>query len=231
MSMAEDINDILNSLSSIPMENISRVAEPDDADNETHAGDDTSAEWGVDTTPFNHELEMPNSIQQSIEALMKDTDDTRDSQYHISVCFREEGAQELYTSRETESAFGADAGWDLHCTTDATINPGETVHIDFGIGVSCTMNGDTPIPLLLMPRSSISKTPLRLANSIGLIDAGYRGNLKAAVDHRGTEPYTIKRGDRLFQLVAMPTQGMGWSTVGELDATERGDGGFGSTGR
>lgn len=227
--MSEDISNILNSLDSIPLENIRPATEADETEKDICVAADESMppDWGLDAETF----DMPDSIQQSIEALMKDTVEQVDSQYHINVSFREEGTQELYTNRETDTALGADAGWDLHCTKDTVIQPGETVFIDFGLGVSCTMDGGTPIPLLLMPRSSISKTPLRLANSVGLIDAGYRGNLKAAVDHRGTEPYTIKRGDRLFQLVAMPTQGMRWSTVSELDVTERGDGGFGSTGR
>ena len=54
----------------------------------------------------------------------------------------------------------------------------------------------------LMPRSSISKTPLRLANSIGLIDGGYRGELMAMCDNIKQEAYTVENGQRLFQIVA-----------------------------
>ena len=54
-----------------------------------------------------------------------------------------------------------------------------------------------------MPRSSIAKTPLRLCNSIGLIDGGYRGEIMAAVDNIKGEDYTVEPNQRLFQLVAM----------------------------
>ena len=235
MSGSLDMSDILTSMDNLPMQNISNSPEADEHDADKHdTGGDVPAEWSFGA---NHdtELEMPDSIQQSIEALMHDTVDpveTGDhSNYQLQVCFSEDGVSELYASRATEPSFGADAGWDLHCTHTTTINPGETVFIDFGLAACCSMRGNMPVPLLLVPRSSISKTPLRMSNSIGLIDAGYRGNLKAAVDHRGTEPYTIERGDRLFQLVAMPVQGMGWIPVSDLDVTERGDGAFGSTGR
>jgi dUTP pyrophosphatase len=85
----------------------------------------------------------------------------------------------------------------------------------------------------MLPRSSISKTPLRLANSVGLIDAGYRGMLLAAVDNRGAEPFTVRNGDRLFQISTpdlLPFDDI--RIVDEIPggATLRGSGGFGSTG-
>ena len=92
-----------------------------------------------------------------------------------------------------------DAGIDLFIIEKQTIKSGETVKINFGI--SCEANEN--IPYFLMPRSSISKTPLRLCNSIGLIDAGYRGEIMAAVDNIKDEDYTIDYGQRLFQIVAM----------------------------
>jgi dUTP pyrophosphatase len=81
-----------------------------------------------------------------------------------------------------------------------------------------------------MPRSSISKTPLRLSNSIGLIDPGYRGEIIAAVDNIKSEPYTAKPRQRLFQLAAMNGSSIHFSLVDELSETTRGMGGFGSTG-
>jgi dUTP pyrophosphatase len=82
---------------------------------------------------------------------------------------------------------------------------------------------------LIFPRSSISKTPLRLANSIGLIDAGYRGEILAAVDNIRGEDYTVKAGDRLVQAVAFNGGSISIKIVESLDATSRGEGGFGST--
>ena len=82
-----------------------------------------------------------------------------------------------------------------------------------------------------MPRSSISKTPLRLCNSIGLIDAGYRGEIIAAVDNIKEQSYKINVGERLFQLVAMNGSEINFELVSELTETDRGTGGFGSTGK
>jgi len=81
-----------------------------------------------------------------------------------------------------------------------------------------------------MPRSSISKTPLRLSNSIGLIDAGYRGEIMAAVDNIKSESITVSPGQRLFQLVAMDGSPIHFQLSNELSDTSRGKGGFGSTG-
>ena len=81
-----------------------------------------------------------------------------------------------------------------------------------------------------MPRSSISKTPIRLCNSVGLIDAGYRGEIMAAVDNIKQEDYTISVGQRLFQIVAMDGSPLSFELVDELSSTSRGAGGFGSTG-
>jgi dUTP pyrophosphatase len=82
-----------------------------------------------------------------------------------------------------------------------------------------------------MPRSSIAKTPLRQCNSIGLIDAGYRGEIMAAVDNIKNEAYTVEKGQRLFQLVAMDGSPIHFEIVDELTETTRGEGGFGSTGK
>ena len=84
---------------------------------------------------------------------------------------------------------------------------------------------------MLMPRSSIAKTPLRLSNSIGLIDAGYRGEIIAAVDNIKEQPHKISVGERLFQLVAMNGSKINFKLVSELTETDRGTGGFGSTGK
>ena len=120
-----------------------------------------------------------------------------------------------------------DAGLDLFVIEKQTISSGQTVRIKFGI--SCE-NMDKK-PYLLMPRSSISKTPLRLSNSIGLIDAGYRGEIMAAVDNVKREEYEIEKGQRLFQLVAMDGGPIYLELVEKLSQTNRGTGGFGSTGK
>eukprot|EP00922_Rhytidocystis_sp_ex-Travisia-forbesii_P052927 GHVS01078500.1.p1 GENE.GHVS01078500.1~~GHVS01078500.1.p1 ORF type:complete len:232 (-),score=84.53 GHVS01078500.1:262-957(-) len=83
---------------------------------------------------------------------------------------------------------------------------------------------------LLFPRSSISKTPLRLCNSVGVIDGGYRGEIMVVVDNIKQTPYTVKVGDRIVQAVAFDGKEMSFEVVERLDEkTARGAGGFGST--
>ena len=119
-----------------------------------------------------------------------------------------------------------DAGLDLFIIDSLTIPPGETAIIKSNIACENT----DEMPYLLMPRSSISKTPLRQCNSVGLIDAGYRGEIMAAVDNIKDIPYTVETGQRLFQLVSMDGAPITFEIVSELSQTDRGDGGFGSTG-
>lgn len=84
----------------------------------------------------------------------------------------------------------------------------------------------------IIPRSSIgAKTPLRLSNSIGCIDADYRGEIGVIYDNISDEDYTINTGDRIAQLIIMPCYHFKPQIVDVLPATERADGGFGSTGK
>ena len=84
---------------------------------------------------------------------------------------------------------------------------------------------------LLVPRSSMSKTPLRCANSIGVIDADYRGELSIAYENVSCNDYMIFRGDRIAQLIIVPIAMVDVLKVDELSETERGAGGYGSTGK
>tara|TARA_A100001037_G_scaffold135907_1_gene123119 strand:- start:363 stop:800 length:438 start_codon:yes stop_codon:yes gene_type:complete len=119
-----------------------------------------------------------------------------------------------------------DAGLDLFIINDQTINSGDSAKIH--LQISCE-NLESK-PFFLMARSSISKTPLRLCNAVGLIDGGYRGEIIAAVDNIKTEPFTLKSGQRLFQIVAMDGSPIQFEVVDTLSETERGSSGFGSTG-
>ncbi len=119
-----------------------------------------------------------------------------------------------------------DAGLDLFVLEDQTFAPGETQPIP--LGIQCEPADGRAY--LLIPRSSISKTPLRMANSIGLIDGGYRGELLAVCDNIKAAAHTVHRGDRLFQLVAMDGSPIEYELTDELSTSARGSGGFGSTG-
>ena len=120
-----------------------------------------------------------------------------------------------------------DAGLDLYVLEDIVFEPGETKLIK--LGISC--QPEDGIAYFLMPRSSISKTSLRMSNSIGLIDGGYRGEIMACCDNIKTEKYSVKEGERLFQLVAANCSEITYEIKDKLDDTSRGDRGFGSTGK
>ena len=126
-----------------------------------------------------------------------------------------------------------DSGIDLFCPETITIRPGETVKINLQIKCEALHDYDENcnVSYYLYPRSSIVKTPLRLSNSVGIIDAGYRGDIIACVDNIKNEPYTISQGDRLFQICAGNLKPIEFKVVEELSNTPRGSGGFGSTGR
>jgi len=127
-----------------------------------------------------------------------------------------------------------DAGFDLFCTSDAVAESALGQKLDLGCVAACF---DTRLGMFraywLLPRSSLSKTPIRMSNSVGLIDAGYRGALLAAVDNRSAAPFPVEQGTRLFQITAPDM--LPWHDVHIVDVipggdTLRGTGGFGSTG-
>ena len=94
------------------------------------------------------------------------------------------------------------------------------------LGIRCQPNAH----FMLLPRSSMgSKTLLRQSNSVGVIDASYRGTLALVVDNLGADDHSIVAGTRLCQIVGFRGQRIRWK-IGCIDETDRGEGGFGSTG-
>ena len=122
-----------------------------------------------------------------------------------------------------------DSGLDLFCPTDILVKAGETVKIDLQIQCEALKDYISNVSYYLYPRSSIVKTPLRLANSVGIIDAGYRGNIMAFVDNIKTEDYIVESGTRLFQICSSDLSPLTFELVNQLSDTSRGQGGFGST--
>jgi dUTP pyrophosphatase len=125
-----------------------------------------------------------------------------------------------------------DSGLDLFFTEEINIGPLETKLISLNIKCEAypTKDKEQSISYYLYPRSSISKTPLRMSNSVGIIDAGYRGSIKVSVDNRSNEPYIIEKGTRLFQLCSPTLSPISFELTDQLSETSRGEGGFGSTG-
>lgn len=129
-----------------------------------------------------------------------------------------------------------DAGFDLFVPTSFNCEEGTIVKIDFGIQCAAYMTSGHPTGYYLYPRSSLSKTSMRLANSVGIIDAGYRGNIIGMFDCNNRD-YDINQFDRLVQICSptlTPIYVELVSSVTELGAfagEERGGNGFGSSGR
>ena len=121
------------------------------------------------------------------------------------------------------------AGWDLTATSGELIKDKKAI---YGTGLS------VEIPKgyvgLLFPRSSIHNKTLRLSNSVGVIDSDYRGEIKAIFDQLDLFPRNAvlyQPGDRICQLIILPVPTIEWEESEELTNTERGSGGYGSTGR
>lgn len=119
------------------------------------------------------------------------------------------------------------AGLDLYCPFHIKVFADSQKKIPLGIAVEIPKGHMG----LLVPRSSISKTPLRCANSVGIIDADYRGELSIAYENISCSDYMIFRGDRIAQLIIVPIAVVDVEVAQTLSETERGAGGYGSTGK
>ena len=121
----------------------------------------------------------------------------------------------------------SDAGMDLVATE---IISNTTFQVTYGLGIA--MEIPDGMVGLVFPRSSIRNTELTLSNSVGVIDAGYRGELQATFNKlNGFESVAYKVGDRVAQIVIVPHPIVQFVEVDELSESKRGEGGFGSTGK
>ena len=122
-------------------------------------------------------------------------------------------------------AHATDAGADLRSPKECIIGARSSVVIDTGVHVE-------------LPRGTVgmikSKSGLNVKHNIageGVIDEGYTGSIRVKLYNLGDEPYTIRKGDKITQLVIMPVCHVEFERAENLETTERGDGGFGSTGK
>ena len=123
------------------------------------------------------------------------------------------------------------AGLDLRaCVADTlTLQPGATELIPTGI---CIYIADPGYAGLILPRSGLGhKHGIVLGNLVGLIDSDYQGQLFVSCWNRGSQPFDIEVGARIAQLVIVPVAQVAFKQVDNFDATQRGEGGFGSTGQ
>jgi dUTP pyrophosphatase len=131
--------------------------------------------------------------------------------------------------RLPEAQHPGDAGLDLRAAVGVTVKPGERAMVPTGVAVAIP-EGHAG---LVLPRSGLaSKRGLTLANAPGLIDAGYRGELRVLLLNTDREqPFRVEPGDRIAQLVVVRVETGAPEEVTQLDETARGTAGFGSTGR
>ena len=126
-----------------------------------------------------------------------------------------------------EYATEGSAGMDVVSAEDVTIAPGARHPVATGLAMAIPQGYEIQV----RPRSGLAfKHGITVPNTPGTIDSDYRGELKVLLINHGAESFSISRGDRVAQLVLAPVVQAGWDEVDELDATERGAGGFGSTG-
>ena len=131
-----------------------------------------------------------------------------------------------------EYATSGSAAVDLRAALEenetVTLAPGEKAMIPTGLAISPETKD---VVAVIAARSGLGvKKGVTLSNSIGVIDSDYRGEISVGLINHGSEPFEIKRGDRIAQMMFLPVLTASFLVVETLDETERGEGGFGSTG-
>ncbi len=128
-----------------------------------------------------------------------------------------------------------DSGLDLFIPSDITFGLWETKFVDLKIQCEMLNPDGHNVSYYLYPRSSLSKSPLILCNSVGIIDSEYRGNIIAALkfipDSSDNTTYTLKKGTRIVQICSPALDKIKHQLVDVLSETKRGNNGFGSTGQ
>lgn len=123
------------------------------------------------------------------------------------------------------------AGIDLRVCIDAPLQiaPQQTVLLPTGLSIYIA---DPALAAVILPRSGLGhKHGIVLGNLVGLIDSDYQGELKISCWNRGEDHFTVQPGERIAQLMFVPVVQAEWVLVDEFDASSRGEGGFGSSGR
>ncbi len=148
---------------------------------------------------------------------------------HIQIKINDAKTRTFY---ENHSSFHeGDAGLDIFTPSEIVIPPLSKGIIKTGIQCEATENGRN-CSFWMLPRSSVAtKTPLILANSMGLIDAGYRGELMGVFYNTSNREIVVEEGTRLLQICSASLMPVTFELVDSLSETSRGEGGYGSTGK
>jgi dUTP pyrophosphatase len=124
---------------------------------------------------------------------------------------------------------GEDLGYDLYASESMTLASKGNATVLTGIAIECTSRDGKPMGCLLRDRSSLASK--RLAILAGVIDAGYRGEIKVVMENLGSEAYTIHAGDKIANMIPHPVLTAEVEVVADLAESKRKAGGFGSSGR
>jgi dUTP pyrophosphatase len=149
------------------------------------------------------------------------------STLRIAVRILDESMRARLPAYATEGS----AGLDLRACLEAPLElvPGQTELIPTGLAIHI---GDPGYAALILPRSGLGhRHGIVLGNLVGLIDADYQGQLMISCWNRGTAPFTIEPFERIAQLVIVPVARAAFEVVASFETSQRGEGGFGSTGR
>lgn len=145
------------------------------------------------------------------------------NQLHLKILCDNQNDWIAHATYETAQK-NEDSGLDIPMPETVTV-PSKSIGFMVDLGIKTEAN----LGYMLLPRSSISKTPLRLANSVGIIDKAYRGKLMVKLDNLSDTDFTLEKGKYYFQIIAyngiLPT----FTIVETLSETLRNEGGFGST--
>lgn len=145
----------------------------------------------------------------------------------VALKILDERMRELLPAYATPGA----AGLDLRACIDAplTLEPGATALVPTGLAIHI---GDPGYAAMILPRSGMGhKNGIVLGNLVGLIDSDYQGQLMVSTWNRGQAAFTLQPMERLAQMVIVPVMQVGFEVVSDFEASDRGAGGFGSTGR
>jgi dUTP pyrophosphatase len=145
----------------------------------------------------------------------------------VGVARTREGFDDLaLPAYETPDAAGADLR--AAVAEPISLAPGTFARVPTGIAIAVPRGFEAQV----RPRSGLAaKHGVTVLNAPGTIDADYRGEVQVILVNHGREPFVVRRGERIAQIIVAPVVQAEWSLVGALDETTRGDGGFGSTGR
>jgi len=143
----------------------------------------------------------------------------------VELIFTDKRAEELHPP---QYATVGSAGMDLRACYNGSVYPGETTPFKMGYRIYI---GDHTLCGLIVPRSGLGVKGIMPANVLGLIDSDYQGELMVYLKNHGNEKFLVQNGDRIAQLVFMPVEHVMFSIVDKFShITDRGEGGFGSTG-